>query len=118
MTAIELNAELYRAMGEIADNKSLLEKVLAFVKSLKPAKETTEERKSSIESVAGSWADMDDKMLDAALAKFHKDWGGEGSAMEIESCAMDATIHEPLKRGSYADARNISFGYVRMHCSD
>ena len=44
MTAIELNAELYRAMGEIADNKSL---------------------------------------LDAALAKFHKDWGGEGSAMEI-----------------------------------
>ena len=21
--------------------------------------------------------------LDAALAKFHKDWGGEGSAMEI-----------------------------------
>ena len=39
MTTIELNAELYRAMG--------------------------------------------DKMLDAALTKFHKDWGGEGSAMEI-----------------------------------
>ena len=83
MTAIELNAELYRAMAEIADNKSLLEKVLAFVKSLKPAKEAIGERKTSIESVAGSWADMDDKMLDAALAKFHKDWGGEGSAMEI-----------------------------------
>ena len=83
MTATELNAELYRAMGEIADNKSLLEKVLVFVKSLKPIKETTEERKASIESVVGSWADMDDRMLDAALAKFHKDWGGEGSAMEI-----------------------------------
>ena len=26
---------------------------------------------------------MGDKMLDAALTKFHKDWGGEGSAMEI-----------------------------------
>ena len=26
---------------------------------------------------------MDDDMLDAALAKFHKDWGGEGTAMEI-----------------------------------
>ncbi len=83
MTTIELNAELYRAMGEIADNKLLLEKVLVFVKSLKATKETTGERKSSIESVAGSRTDMDDKMLDAALAKFHKDWGGEGSAMEI-----------------------------------
>lgn len=83
MTTIELNAELYRAMGEIANDKSLLEKVLVFVKSLKPTSETTGERKSSIESVAGSWADMDDKMLDAALTKFHKDWGGEGSAMEI-----------------------------------
>ena len=34
MTAIQLNAELYRAMGEIADNESLLEKVLKYVKKL------------------------------------------------------------------------------------
>ena len=38
MTAIQLNAELYRAMGEIADNETLLAKVLAYVKSLAPAK--------------------------------------------------------------------------------
>ena len=31
MTAIQLNAELYRAMGEIADNEKLLAKVLAHV---------------------------------------------------------------------------------------
>ena len=68
MTAIELNAELYRAMGEIADDKTLLAKVLKYVKSLAPNKNkrlTADER------------------LDAALAKFHKDWGGEGSATEI-----------------------------------
>jgi len=39
MTTLELNAELYRAMGRIADDKALLEKVLAFVKSLAPTKQ-------------------------------------------------------------------------------
>ena len=34
MTALQLNAELYRAMGEIADNEKLLAKVLAYVKGL------------------------------------------------------------------------------------
>ena len=34
MTAIQLNAELYRAMGEIADDETLLEKVLKYVKKL------------------------------------------------------------------------------------
>ena len=38
MTAIELNAELYRAMGEIADDETLLAKVLKYVKSLAPNK--------------------------------------------------------------------------------
>ena len=37
MTTIQLNAELYRAMGEIAEDKALLEKVLIYVRSLKPA---------------------------------------------------------------------------------
>ena len=44
MTAIEMNAELFRAIGEIADDKTLLEKVLAFVKSLKPAKKAEVKR--------------------------------------------------------------------------
>ena len=43
MTTLELNAELYRAMGRIADDKALLEKVLAFVKSLAPLKQTNTE---------------------------------------------------------------------------
>ena len=34
MTTLQLNAELYRAMGEIADNEKLLAKVLAYVKGL------------------------------------------------------------------------------------
>ena len=38
MTTIDLNAELYRAMSEIADDKASLAKVLTFVKSLIPAK--------------------------------------------------------------------------------
>ena len=46
MSTLELNAELYRAMGEIADDETLLVKVLVFVKGLKPSKkakrETTE----------------------------------------------------------------------------
>ena len=34
MTALELNAELYRAMGEIADDETLMAKVLKYVKKL------------------------------------------------------------------------------------
>ncbi|MBQ8486271.1 MAG: hypothetical protein IJ533_01300 [Prevotella sp.] len=84
MTAIQLNAELYRAMGEIADDKSLLEEVLAFVKSLKPAKKVEVKREAaSTDSFVGSWAGMDDEMLDAALAKFSGDFGGSKDAREV-----------------------------------
>ncbi len=38
MTALELNAEIYRAMGEIAEDENLLAKVLKYVKGLAPAK--------------------------------------------------------------------------------
>jgi uncharacterized short protein YbdD (DUF466 family) len=34
MTALELYAELYRAMGEIADDENLMTKVLKYVKKL------------------------------------------------------------------------------------
>lgn len=34
MTTFELNAELYRAMGEIADDEALMTKVLKYVKKL------------------------------------------------------------------------------------
>ena len=38
MTAIQLNAELYRAMSEIADDETLMNKVLKYVKKLAASK--------------------------------------------------------------------------------
>lgn len=56
MTALQLNAELYRAMGEIADNETLLAKVLAYVKSLVPAKDEKTEA-GWADRFAGAWKD-------------------------------------------------------------
>ena len=39
MTALQLNAELYRAMGVIADDETLMTKVLKYVKKLAAKKE-------------------------------------------------------------------------------
>ena len=39
MTALQLNAELYRAMGKIADDETLMAKVLKYVKRLAAKKE-------------------------------------------------------------------------------
>ena len=39
MTTIQLNAELYRAMSEIADDETLLAKVLKYVKKLAAKRE-------------------------------------------------------------------------------
>ncbi len=43
MTAIHLNAELYRAMGEIADDETLVAKVLKYVKKLAAKKQAMDE---------------------------------------------------------------------------
>ena len=51
MTAVQLNAELYRAMAEIADNETLLAKVVSFVKSLV----ITQQKDTSVATRAG-WA--------------------------------------------------------------
>ena len=82
---MQMNAELYRAIGEIADDKALMEKVLAFVKSLLPEMQN-KARKND-----------DDKRLEAALAKFSGDWGGEGTPFEIaeelrQGVANDRTV--------------------------
>ena len=34
MTALQMNAELFRAMGEIADDETMMAKVLKYVKKL------------------------------------------------------------------------------------
>ena len=39
MTALQLNAELFRAMGKIADDETLMKKVLNYVKRLAAKKE-------------------------------------------------------------------------------
>ena len=77
MTTVQVNAELYRAMGEIADDKALMEMVLDYVKSL-------------IQKQKKARKNDDDKRLDAALAKFSSDWGGNGTPQEIA---------EELRRG-------------------
>ena len=50
MTALQLNAEIYRAMGEIADNETL------YVKSLVPTKETKTET-GWADRFSGAWKD-------------------------------------------------------------
>jgi hypothetical protein len=56
MTALQLNAELYRAMGEIADDETLLAKVLKYVKSLAPAKNVKAET-GWADRFSGAWKD-------------------------------------------------------------
>lgn len=57
MTALELNAEIYRAMGEIANDEMLLAKVLKYVKGLAPAKKTKEDAGWATRFV-GAWEDQ------------------------------------------------------------
>ena len=56
MTVIELNAEIYRAMGEIANDETLLTKVLKYVKSLTPAKKE-KDSKDWANRFVGAWKD-------------------------------------------------------------
>ena len=56
MTVLELNAELYRAMGEIADDETLLAKVLKYVKGLAPAKKAKTD-KDWADRFVGKWKD-------------------------------------------------------------
>ena len=56
MTAIELRAELFREMSPLLDNESAMTKMLAFVKSLVPAKKTKTEAEWANRFV-GAWKD-------------------------------------------------------------
>lgn len=42
MTALQLNAEFYRAMGEIADDETLMAKVVKYVKKLAAQKQAVD----------------------------------------------------------------------------
>ena len=56
MTAIELRAELFREMSPLLDNESAMTKMLAFVKSLVPAKKAKTESDWA-NRFAGAWKD-------------------------------------------------------------
>ena len=56
MTALQLNAEIYRAMGEIANDETLLAKVLKYIKSLAHEKNSTVEE-GWADRFAGAWKD-------------------------------------------------------------
>ena len=52
MTAIQLNAELYRAMGEIADDETLMAKVLKYVTKLAAKQQAMDETEELMASPA------------------------------------------------------------------
>lgn len=52
MTAIQLNAELYRTMGIIADDEDLLAKVLKYAKKLAAQKKSMDESEYLMSSPA------------------------------------------------------------------
>ena len=56
MTAIELRAELFREMSPLLDNESAMKKMLAFVKSLVPAKKSKADSDWA-NRFAGAWKD-------------------------------------------------------------
>lgn len=56
MTAIQLRAELFREMNPLLDSETALEKLLAFVKSLTPAKKAKEEA-GWADRFVGAWKD-------------------------------------------------------------
>ena len=75
MTAIQLNAELYRAMGVIADDESMMTKVLKYVKKLATKKAAMDETEYLMSSPA--MADI--------LRQGQKDiQQGKGKAVKIE----------------------------------
>lgn len=56
MTAIQLRAELFREMNPLLDSEAALEKLLAFVKSLSPAKKAKAEA-GWADRFVGAWKD-------------------------------------------------------------
>ena len=52
MTAVQMNAELFRAMGEIADDETMMAKVLKYVKKLAAKKQAMDETEYLMSSPA------------------------------------------------------------------
>ena len=56
MTAIQLRAELFREMSPLLDSEAAMEKMLAFVRTLVPAKKTKAEA-GWADKFVGAWKD-------------------------------------------------------------
>ena len=54
-----------------------------------------------------TWKEESDARLDAALARFHKDWGGDKSPMEIA---------KELRQGAEMVRDVETWGVMRFYC--
>ena len=84
MTALQLNAELYRTMGLIADDESLLEKVLKYAKKLAAKREDP-----TLMTKEEFFAKIDRAMDDAQKGRVTRQLQGE-------------SVTDMLKRTGYA----------------
>lgn len=61
MTALQLNAELFRVMGEVADDKDILRQIIDYVKKLaenKRKRAQEKEKQKTLEQIDESFAEL------------------------------------------------------------
>ena len=73
MTTVELNVELFRAMGEIADDETLMTKVVKYVKKLAAAKKSD----PTLMSKEEFFANVDEALEQARQGRVHRMLPGE-----------------------------------------
>ena len=73
MTTVELNVELFRAMGEIADDETLMAKVVKYVKKLAAAKKSD----PTLMSKEEFFANVDEALEQARQGRVHRMLPGE-----------------------------------------
>ncbi|MBR1902896.1 MAG: hypothetical protein IJ826_07975 [Bacteroidaceae bacterium] len=87
MTAVALKRETenYWALIKDAGNEVKLALIKKLSDAVMPAvaEKKSRSKKAVVDNLSSASATLDDEMLDAALSKFHKDWGGSGTAKEI-----------------------------------
>ena len=67
MTALQLNAELYRAMSEIADDETLLTKLLKYAQSL-----VTKKKDCTLMTKDEFFANVDEALEQAKQGRVHR----------------------------------------------
>lgn len=82
MTAIELNKEIYRQIGYLADDRSYLEKALEMLQGLTRIKSTAEARGSAYTQLLESLSDFQD---------YEQGWDGE------DASPLDKTVVRNFK---------------------